>query len=72
MRHALPEPDGTKDPGLGEVGAAQAQRLAQWLADERIDACYSSHLKRAVQTAEPVAARSDINQQQFGFALIEF
>ncbi len=56
VRHALPEPDGTKDPGLGEVGLAQAQRLAQWLADEHIDACYSSHLRRAVQTAEPVAA----------------
>ena len=56
VRHGLPEPDGTKDPPLGEVGLAQARRLAQWLEGERIDAVYSSHLKRAVQTAEPVAA----------------
>lgn len=56
VRHALPEPDGTKDPGLGEVGLAQARRLAAWLEGERIDAIYSSHLKRAIQTVEPVAA----------------
>ena len=56
VRHGLPEPDGTKDPPLGEVGLAQARRLAQWLEGERIDAVYSSHFKRAVQTAEPVAA----------------
>ncbi len=55
VRHALPEPDGTKDPGLGEVGLAQARRLAQWLEGERIDAVYSSNLKRAIQTAEPIA-----------------
>ncbi|CAB4883817.1 MAG: histidine phosphatase family protein [Actinobacteria bacterium] len=55
VRHALPEPDGTKDPGLGAIGIGQAQRLAAWLADVRIDAVYSSHLKRAVQTATPLA-----------------
>ena len=56
IRHALPEPDGTKDPGLGAVGLAQARRLADWLDGERIDAIYSSHLRRAIQTAEPIAA----------------
>jgi probable phosphoglycerate mutase len=56
VRHALPEPDGTKDPSLGEIGRAQAGRLAEWLDGERIDAVYSSHLKRAIQTAEPIAA----------------
>lgn len=56
VRHGLPEPDGTKDPSLGEVGLAQVRRLAQWLEGEQIDAVYSSHLKRAIQTAEPIAA----------------
>ena len=55
VRHALPEPDGTLDPGLGEVGRAQAEALARHLDGTAVDAVYSSHLKRAVQTAEPLA-----------------
>jgi probable phosphoglycerate mutase len=56
VRHAVPEPDGSLDPGLGEEGRAQAQGLVDYLAPERIDAIYSSHLVRAVQTVEPLAA----------------
>lgn len=56
VRHALPEPDGTLDPGLGDEGRSQAEALAAHLAGVPIDALYSSHLKRAVQTAEPLAA----------------
>jgi probable phosphoglycerate mutase len=55
VRHALPEPDGTLDPGLGDVGRAQAEALAQHLAGVPVDAVYSSHLKRAVETAGPLA-----------------
>lgn len=55
VRHALPQPDGTLDPGLGDEGRAQAQALARHLDGVEIDALYSSHLKRAVQTAEPLA-----------------
>jgi probable phosphoglycerate mutase len=57
VRHALPEPDGTMDPGLGEVGRGQARRLSEQLVPEQVDVIYSSHLKRAVQTAEPLARR---------------
>jgi probable phosphoglycerate mutase len=57
VRHALPEPDGTLDPGLGDVGRAQARALAQHLEGVAVDAVYSSHLKRAVQTAEPLVER---------------
>ncbi|MCH8132928.1 MAG: histidine phosphatase family protein [Myxococcales bacterium] len=45
IRHALPERvesvGGTPaDPPLSEVGRAQAEKLAAWLADERVDALY--------------------------------
>lgn len=56
VRHAVPEPNGTLDPGLGDEGRAQAQGLVDYLGPERIDAIYSSHLARAVQTVEPLAA----------------
>lgn len=57
VRHALPEPDGTMDPGLGEAGRAQARALSEHLRPEQVDAVYASHLKRAVQTAQPLADR---------------
>ncbi len=57
VRHAVPEPDGTLDPGLGEPGRAQSLSLVDHLGSERIDAIYSSHLIRAVQTVEPLAAQ---------------
>ena len=57
VRHALPQPDGTMDPGLGDDGRAQAQAFSEHVVGESIAAVYASHLKRAVQTAEPLAAR---------------
>lgn len=64
IRHALPlrveNRDGSPaDPPLSDSGRRQAERLAAWLARERIDALYASPLRRAVETAEPLArARS--------------
>ena len=43
------------DPTLHERGLAQAARLAGYLAEEHIDAVWSSPLVRAVETAAPVA-----------------
>lgn len=57
VRHALPQPDGTLDPGLGDVGRAQAAQLAEHLADAGVRAVYASHLRRAQETAAPLAAR---------------
>jgi probable phosphoglycerate mutase len=61
VRHALPErvevDAGAADPGLTDVGAQQAERLAEHLDDERIDAVYSSPLRRAIDTVSPVASR---------------
>lgn len=61
IRHALPirvkSQDGTPaDPPLSPLGHRQADALARWLADEHIDALYSSPMQRAVETSKPLAA----------------
>ena len=57
VRHGLPErTDTTSDPPLTPEGHDQASRVARWLADDAIDAVFSSTMLRAVQTAEPFAA----------------
>jgi probable phosphoglycerate mutase len=59
IRHALPvrrELDtGIADPELSAEGVAQAALLAAYLTTERLDAVYASPLRRARQTAEPLA-----------------
>jgi probable phosphoglycerate mutase len=63
IRHALPvridegHVDGPADPALAELGHTQAAALAEWLAGEQIDAIWSSPMRRARETAAPVAAR---------------
>lgn len=57
IRHGLPVRSAeTDDPPLSPEGRDQAARVARWLADERIDAVFSSPMLRAVQTAEPFVA----------------
>jgi broad specificity phosphatase PhoE len=60
IRHALPvrieDSDGPADPELSEIGHQQAGRLAEWLAVETIDAVWSSPLRRARETAAPLAS----------------
>lgn len=60
IRHGLPVrrelSDGIADPELADDGHAQARHLTEYLANESIDAIYTSPLRRAVQTAEPLAA----------------
>lgn len=46
---------GWEDVPLDETGETQARTVAELLADERIDALYSSPLSRAVNTALPLA-----------------
>ena len=65
IRHGLPlrieNADGTAaDPELADVGHAQANKLAGWLAGEHIDALYVSPLRRARQTAIPLAERTGL------------
>jgi 2,3-bisphosphoglycerate-dependent phosphoglycerate mutase len=60
VRHALPvrvapgSAEGPADPGLSPEGWRQAECLAAWLADERIDAVYTSPMARARETAFPL------------------
>jgi probable phosphoglycerate mutase len=58
IRHGRPlrveSVDGPADPGLSPLGRRQAEALAAWLAPERIDAVYTSPLRRAVETAAPL------------------
>ncbi|MCB1645904.1 MAG: histidine phosphatase family protein [Pseudomonadales bacterium] len=60
IRHGLPEKiineDGMPaDPPLSETGHQQAMKVANWLKNEKIDRIYSSPMRRAWQTAEPLA-----------------
>ncbi|HTE86319.1 MAG TPA: histidine phosphatase family protein [Dehalococcoidia bacterium] len=55
---------GQSDAPLNERGLAQAACLAQSLAGQSIQALYSSPLRRAVQTAEPIAAALGIEVRQ--------
>jgi probable phosphoglycerate mutase len=61
VRHAEPErvAPGTgvpANPGLTSRGREQADRLAAWLAHERVDRVLSSPQLRAIETATPIAA----------------
>jgi broad specificity phosphatase PhoE len=61
VRHAEPErvASGTgvpANPRLTRTGRAQAERLAAWLASERVDVIVASPQLRARETAAPIAA----------------
>lgn len=53
--HRLEVVEGRADPSLDDAGHRQAEAVGRWLAEERIDALYSSPLARARETAEPLA-----------------
>lgn len=61
IRHALPVrvegAAGGADPGLSPEGVEQAERLGAWLARAPIDAMWTSPLRRARETAAPLAER---------------
>jgi probable phosphoglycerate mutase len=65
VRHGLPvrkeNTDGPADPELSTDGHAQAALFAAYMMSENIDAIYSSPLRRAVQTAEPLSAAIGID-----------
>jgi probable phosphoglycerate mutase len=61
IRHALPrrvdegEGRGPADPDLASLGVQQAAALAEWLRTDEVHALWSSPMRRARQTAAPVA-----------------
>ncbi len=64
IRHALPVRidggDGPADPELSDDGWRQAGALGAWLADEPIDHIVASPLRRARETAQPLATLLDL------------
>ena len=52
--------DGHSDPELAPEGREQAERLADRLMHEKIDAIYVTSLRRTAQTAAPLAAKLGI------------
>lgn len=52
---------GLREVGLNQAGRAQAEALADELADREIAAIWTSPLRRARETAEPVAARHGLS-----------
>jgi len=65
IRHGLPVrrelDEGIADPELSPAGLQQAEHLADYLASEKIDAVYASPLRRAHQTAQPLATRQGVD-----------
>ncbi|HTY32801.1 histidine phosphatase family protein [Mycobacterium sp.] len=64
VRHALPlrsEHGEGSDPDLSEEGLAQVRRLPEALARFPISRVVSSPQRRAIQTAEPVAAARELS-----------
>jgi probable phosphoglycerate mutase len=67
IRHALPlridegSVDGPADPALSELGHAQARALADWLEADHVDALWCSPMRRARETAAPVADRLQLD-----------
>ncbi len=64
VRHALPlrsQPGQGSDPDLSEAGLAQVARLPEALARFPISRVVSSPQRRAIQTAEPVAAARQLD-----------
>ena len=64
MRHALPVrrevTEGPADPDLSDAGHQQSAHLAEYLRAEVLAALYASPLRRAVQTAAPLAAATGL------------
>jgi len=52
---------GRIDVELNETGIKQAELLAEYLSESKIDAIYSSSLKRALKTAEIIAGYHKLN-----------
>lgn len=60
VRHAEPQPDGTRDPGLGVEGRQRAERLLAAVREGGVRAVYTTQLRRARETGEVVAAALDV------------
>ena len=62
---------GRIDIGLDETGLKQAELLAEYLSNKKIEAIYSSPLKRALETAEAIASYHNL-EVEIASGLIDF
>ena len=66
LRHAdieLPRQPGDNDPGLNAAGRQRAADLARYLAAAGVSAIYTSGVRRADETAAPLAAALGITRR---------
>ena len=66
IRHGEPDWERDKasgDPGLTELGHKQAKRAAAYLKGRSLHALYCSPLRRARETAQPIAANHQLEPQ---------
>lgn len=67
VRHGITEFNSTRrfsgysDPEMSTAGYEQVERLCDRLANEKIDAVYSSDLKRALVTAEVISSGREVD-----------
>ena len=61
-RHAEPGPG--SNPGLSAAGRTRAELLANALGDAALTAIFTSDLRRTKETAEPIAARAQIQPRE--------
>ncbi|MFM7755544.1 MAG: histidine phosphatase family protein [Actinomycetota bacterium] len=65
IRHAIPVrkelETGPADPELSPAGHTQSELLADYLSSEAIDAVYASPMRRARETAAPLARQLDLD-----------
>ena len=64
VRHSQPH-SGVADPGLTPQGVELARAAARWLAHDTVDVVLSSPLRRAMETAAPIAAALGLRVESF-------
>jgi len=65
IRHAEKGDDGTKDPDLTDKGRIRAESLVNLLENTKIDAIYSTSLKRTKNTVAPLSKVKNIAVQRY-------
>ncbi len=67
VRHGRPQriegADGPADPPLTDIGREQAETVARFLLGERVDHVVTSPMRRAMETAEPLALALGIDAE---------
>lgn len=63
VRHAEKSTENPSDPGLSPIGYVRADSLASQLKEAGINVIITTHLKRTIQTARPLAKKRGITPE---------